>query len=558
MKELPFRKVVDGVNSVPPDLLGAYAAIDRAYRSALELKRLSLENNILASHLAGLAKKLSQAESESQAEAAQMSTWLANRRHLTDATNAFGELIARAKESESLLEQIRLATEAEARRVAAEQARVAVERKTLEAREQEEARAKRRAEQDAKFKVFIETMESLEAAKVNRPYPVSGSAAATGPVFTVAAGRLATSAATTLSVKTALEAGVAAVIAAGTASASAVVVGFAALLFPSPLGNGESRQLNVPLSDLLPDKLHAWNLSLSDYEPDSIHALSVPLSALINTDLNALNAVIAADGEIEMPVAIGSRTVGSTTEFVVATTNGTTVPGKLPVRLATYDPSINAYRSYNPDTPSIGMTWTPVVKPNNASTSLPQREPNIVVYDRTTLTALEGRIDTHPELDLYSFGGFITVFPTDSGIPPTFTMFRDRRSEPGIASGSGELVSGNWLGAIDTAEGAPIPMQIADRLRGMEFSSFKAFRRAFWKAVANEQLLMDHFTQLNKIDMRDGWSPSALPSEQVGGRKKYEIHHIKPISEGGSVYDVDNFRVLMPKQHIDTHSKKGE
>jgi hypothetical protein len=71
-----------------------------------------------------------------------------------------------------------------------------------------------------------------------------------------------------------------------------------------------------------------------------------------------------------------------------------------------------------------------------------------------------------------------------------------------------------------TLEGAPIPANVADKLQGREFSSFNAFRRAFWKAVANEQLLMDQFTQLNKIDMRDGFSPSAIPSEQVGGTEK--------------------------------------
>lgn len=286
--------------------------------------------------------------------------------------------------------------------------------------------------------------------------------------------------------------------------------------------------------------------------------MSVPLADLIPTDLNSLRPIGEANGEIELPIAIGSRTVGNTTEFVVAAANGTTVPGKIPVRLATYDPSVNAYKSYNPDAPSIGMTWTPIVKPNNASTSLPPREPNIVVYDRTTLTALEGRIDTHPELDLYSFGGFITVFPIDSGIPPTFTMFRDRRSEPGIASGSGQSVSGNWLGAASTLGGAPIPKQIADKLRGREFSSFKAFRRVFWKTVASERTLNGQFSPLNKIDLRDGLSPTAKSSEQVGRRKKLEIHHVKPISEGGAVYDIDNLRILSPKQHIEAHSKKGE
>jgi 5-methylcytosine-specific restriction endonuclease McrA len=76
--------------------------------------------------------------------------------------------------------------------------------------------------------------------------------------------------------------------------------------------------------------------------------------------------------------------------------------------------------------------------------------------------------------------------------------------------------------------------------------------------VANDELLMDQFSFFNKIDIRRGLSPSALPSEQVGGRQKFEIHHIKPISEGGSVYDLDNLRVLTPKQHIKIHSKKGD
>lgn len=65
MKELPFRKIVDGVNSTPSDLLGAYNAINQAYRSALELKRISLENNILASQLPGLAETSNQAEAAS-------------------------------------------------------------------------------------------------------------------------------------------------------------------------------------------------------------------------------------------------------------------------------------------------------------------------------------------------------------------------------------------------------------------------------------------------------------------------------------------------------------
>ena len=228
-------------------------------------------------------------------------------------------------------------------------------------------------------------------------------------MFTLASGRLATGVVTTQAVRSALHTAVAAVTTAGTAAASAVLVGFAALLFPSPLANGERRQLSTPLSDLVPDDFHAWSLALSEYQPNELHALSIPLSDLAQGNLDDLYAVAQVDGEVRLPVAIGSRSVGNITEFFVAATNDATIPGNVPVRLATFDPAVNAYRSYNPDAPSIGMTWTPIVKPETASTSLPESKPNIAVYDGTTPTALEGRLDEFPELDLYSFGGFITV-----------------------------------------------------------------------------------------------------------------------------------------------------
>jgi len=442
----------------------------------------------------------------------------------------------------------------EAQYLAAEAAR-----KAKEAKEREEAAAKRRAEADARLKELYASIASMDAARANRPFPVSGTAVAAGPVFTLAMGRLATRAATTQAVRASLQTAVAAVIAAGTASASAVMVGFAARLFPSPLGNSDQREMSIPpLSDLVPDDLHNWSLTLSEYEPDDLHALSVPLSDLVSDGLPDLHAIAEANRDIELPVAMGSRTVANTTEFFVAATNGTTVPSKVPVLLATLDPTLNVYRSYNPDAPSIGMTWTPIVQPNNASTSLPASEMNVAVYDGTTVTALEGRIDRFPELDLYSFGGFITVFPVDSGMPPVYTMFRDRRNEPGVASGLGQKISGSWLDAASQRQGAPIPAQIADQLRGREFKTFRAFRESFWKAVANDQLLITQFTLFNKFDIRNGLSPSAPPSEQVGRRTKFEIHHVIPISEGGSVYDIDNLRLLTPKQHIGTHSKNGE
>lgn len=57
--------------------------------------------------------------------------------------------------------------------------------------------------------------------------------------------------------------------------------------------------------------------------------------------------------------------------------------------------------------------------------------------------------------------------------------------------------------------------------------------------------------------MEDKLSPRARFADTVGGRRSFEIHHDKPISEGGEVYNIDNLRVLTPKRHIEIHSKNG-
>jgi hypothetical protein len=532
-----YRKAQSIDSKVSPKGIAMQAWV-ASYRAAHEANLLTISIQMLNQQQVEVYKWLTtvQANDHEQAAAA------------AEAQRIAAEQARIRAESEALAiaqEQARLAALAEAERVAAEQARIAAEAAARyiaaeQARREAEAEVQRQAEELrlenqrlAEEEARRNAMDSLNAAQGLRPFPVSGAAAASGPVFTVAAGTLAVDAATTLAIRTAVRSAAAAAITAlaavvGTASGVVIVVGVAALVYYALRDNKEPYALSVPLSDL------------TTYDVDELHAIA------------------GVNGEIELPVAIGSRTADNAIEISVAATNGTTVPRKVPVRLAIYDPVLNLYRSESPDAQSPGMTWTPIISPGNASTALPVTQPVAAPYTGATATALEGRIDTNPELDLYSFGGSIYIFPTESGIPPQYVVFRDRRSEPGVASGVGQSVSGNWLGATGTQEGAPIPKQIADRLRGREFSSFKAFRRNFWKAVADEQTLIDQFTQLNKVDLRDGWSPSAPTSEQVGGRKKYEIHHIKPISEDGAVYDLDNLRVLTPKQHIELHAKNRE
>ncbi|MEO8641116.1 S-type pyocin domain-containing protein [Pseudomonas sp.] len=531
----------------------AQAAAAEAQRVAAEKARIQAEANayVEAQAQAQLQKQV-QLEVQERARIAALNTALAEAEAKAEAAaQHFAAEQARLQaDMEQRIEQIQkqLQTERqslETRRkvidTATAVAQRQVRRANLKIQQQKEKQAQERERQQALLAAEAETLRQAEQARLlaqwreetearwqSPTFANVGSMAAFGPAFTGTTGTFGVSPATSLALRTALRAAVSAAIAALASVAAPVLVGFAALLAPSRLGNGDLFSVSVPLSELAPDS---------------------------TADLYELAAV---GGEIDLPVRLGSRTIGNSVEIVVVATDGVTVPASVPVRLAHFDARKNVYVSGSTVSNGPVITWTPLVEPQDPSTEFPLIDTDLPIYEGATVTPDAGRIDPFPVLDRYGFGGFITVFPIDSGIPPTFTMFRDRRQDPGIASGSGQSVSGNWLGAASTLEGAPIPKQIADKLRGREFSSFKAFRRVFWKTVASERFLNRQFTPLNKIDLRDGLSPSAKSSEQVGRRKKFEIHHVKPISEGGAVYDIDNLRILTPKQHIEAHSKKGE
>jgi hypothetical protein len=68
MKDLSFRKIRDSLDSVPPNVLVAYTAIDKAYRAAMELRRLSWAIAIIANQLPELAARRSQIEAANPAD----------------------------------------------------------------------------------------------------------------------------------------------------------------------------------------------------------------------------------------------------------------------------------------------------------------------------------------------------------------------------------------------------------------------------------------------------------------------------------------------------------
>ncbi|HHV7588049.1 TPA: HNH endonuclease signature motif containing protein, partial [Salmonella enterica] len=104
--------------------------------------------------------------------------------------------------------------------------------------------------------------------------------------------------------------------------------------------------------------------------------------------------------------------------------------------------------------------------------------------------------------------------------------------------------------------GAPVPDRIADKLRDKEFKNFDDFRKKFWEEVSKDPELSKQFIKGNRDRMQVGKAPKSRKSDAAGKRTSFELHHDKPISQDGGVYDMDNIRVTTPKHHIDIHRGK--
>lgn len=648
MKELSFKKLHESLDLNHPNFVGAYDSIDKAYRAALELKRLSLGMHVLANQLPELSMRKDQAnavvpasrEGERHLAAERLSVvnletnirfqllpvflaekivavagstegrslsqslihykmatdqifnseWAAvrpyvkanpkinaplskpelealnnlvdlqantnigtrwqdyhvtllhseNLRYLWETTNAFSGLITRAQEAERLEEQLRIAAEqevrylqeqariaaeAEARRIAAEQARIAAE---AEARRIAAERARIAAEAEAKRIADEQARAAAEVIRSANTFRASGTASAAGPLFMTSAGTVAVVETASVTLQAAIRTAITALGGMVASVGAEFVVGVAALFYSSKLGNGE-----------LPER----------------YAFSAPLSDLTPHNGQDLNAVAAAGGTVDLPYRVSSKTAADgQSELFVVKTDGLYIPSKVGVIAATYSAEQNVYTATTSDVPPRTMTWTPIVSPGNSSTTSPAKQPVPPTYTGATVIPLEGILDTFPSAPEASFDDFITVFPLESGLPPSYTMFRDRREDPGVATGFGQPVSGIWLGAASQGEGAPVPSQIADQLRGREFKNFRGFREALWKAVANDRELAEQFLSNSISEMKKGRAPFVRKGDRVGGQLKFELHHAIYISNGGMVLDIDNIRVVTPRQHDAIHA----
>ena len=131
-----------------------------------------------------------------------------------------------------------------------------------------------------------------------------------------------------------------------------------------------------------------------------------------------------------------------------------------------------------------------------------------------------------------------------------------KRNKPVKATGKGKPVNNKWLNNAGKDLGSPVPDRIANKLRDKEFKSFDDFRKKFWEEVSKDPELSKQFSRNNNDRMKVGKAPKTRTQDVSGKRTSFELHHEKPISQNGGVYDMDNISVVTPKRHIDIHRGK--
>ncbi|WP_434519438.1 S-type pyocin domain-containing protein [Pseudomonas sp. NFX1] len=402
-----------------------------------------------------------------------------------------------------------------------------VEAERIAAKAAAKAEAERIAAEAAAKAEAERIAAETELIRLANTYSASGSVAVTGSVIITAVGTVVSTSAEYL-LRGVIGAAVGAVSGFTASVGAGFVVGVSALFYSPNLGNGELPRrysLQTPLSDLDPQ-------------------LSVQLAA----------SAAASASYIDLPYRFSSQlNANDDSEIFAVKTGGEVVPSQVRILTASYDTQRNVYTATTADVPPRTLTWTPIVTPGDSSTGLPADQRDTPIYKGATLKPIEIRIDSYPGVADASWDDYVIIFPADSGLPPIYTMFRDRREEMGTASGLGVEVDDHWATSVETRKGAPIPRQISDLLRGQQFRNWRAYREALWKAVSSDAFLAAQFDPVSIGRMRKGFAPFARLHERVGALASLQIHHKTPISEGGDVYNSENIVIVTPKQHINIH-----
>ncbi|QVX17960.1 HNH endonuclease [Pseudomonas congelans] len=280
--------------------------------------------------------------------------------------------------------------------------------------------------------------------------------------------------------------------------------------------------------------------------------IATPLSQLNLPPHIDLHYLASVKGALDVPHRLTSDEAGTSATRWVAT-DGVKVGTKVRVRTFTYNAQNNSYEFIRDGESTPALIWTPIARPADSSTSSPAGPPALPVDPGKVVTPFVPELEAYPAIDRDDPDDYILISPIDSGLPNSYLLFKDPRSIPGVASGFGEAVTATWLRGPTASQPAPIPSSVAEKLSGRPFASFAKLREAIWLEVSNDPELSRQLGELNLQELSNKRAPRAPLADRVGKRVKYEIHHKHRVSEGGSVYDLDNLIIMTPKDHIQTH-----
>lgn len=431
---------------------------------------LSAIQSVLSTKEAALAKATHESETSSQPHqsiaALEVQFYNAAIEHLKKMHTESESAVHQALAEQANAEAARIAAEqaaAEAARIAAEQAAAEAARIAAEQAAAEAARiaAEQAAAEAARIAAEQATAKNANSARV------AATAVVAGPVLFGTGSMLPMAQATAVLVRSTLAAAIAGLAGFVAATASAAVVGVTALVYSPRLGNGELPKgmgLSVPLADLAPGLAG----QLANQPP--------------------------AQATVELPVRLATAPATEDAIQVVAVPTGASVPSDVKVIAATFDAASKTYTAQTADTPPRTLVWTPAVPPIDASTTLPGESTVQGAYEGPVLEPVEAQVLDLPAIEVLDLDDMIIVFPADSGMAPIYVMYASRRNEPGVVVGEGRQLTADWLNtAIST--GTAIPASAAAILLGRSYSSFNSFRRAFWRAVSKNPLLIENLSR---------------------------------------------------------------
>lgn len=300
-----------------------------------------------------------------------------------------------------------------------------------------------------------------------------------------------------------------------------------AAFYPTELGNGET-------------------------PPAALATSASPLG--ISSDLD-LDFIASRRGTVDVSHRIGFTEVDNDPRAVWTETDGVSVGTKVRVRSLVFNPDNKTYEFLRDGESVPSLVWTPAITPESSSTYFPNETPLLPVDAGTDVSPVSNELGEYPTYNQIDFDDYIIVFPADSGLPPVYALFKSPRYLPGIVSGAGGSIDSDWQASASRNLGSPVPSVVADALRGRQYAEFRNLKRAIWREMSKHPEIISGMNERNIELIKQGKAPIAPRDERKGGRMRYEIHHIKPISQGGDVYGVDNMGFNSPANHDNIHSE---